>query len=236
MRTYNLILSLILVLIMLNFVNADSYPSPFVSGGKPECKIACVNSRLLYDESGNCYCSGSNKSPFELKEAGNVQANLQQFQQVELYGGVTSLESQTPTKEKTQELRDCEKHGCYEDLGKKCYQFGYIRDGTYCSEKAKVYASNMYVSGFVNQSETSSSCIQGYECKTGVCSNNICVNLTEQQNKINLLVDNLSKLSQENTGLSEGSNNSSSESYQIPEKNDNIIQKIANLLKTWFGI
>ena len=216
----SLIPGLILVLIIINLVSAVSIDS--TSPSQMEC---LMNGGTWNEGVGFSACSYPDRL-FQM---------VQQPPEQNLGGGITSFNEYQP-KEKTQEQRDCEKHGCYEDLGNKCYQFGYIRNGTYCSEKGKFITQGLYKPAFINQSETGSSCIQGYECMTGICSNNLCVNLAEQQNQINLLSDNLSKLSQETTGLFESLNNSEPESPQIPEKNDNLIQKIANLLKTWFGI
>lgn len=145
-----------------------------------------------------------------------------------------------PVHEKSQKEKDCLKIGCFGKFESKCYSYGYIKNGTYCVDRHPYIFENgrYYFSDFINQSETGTSCIQGYECKTGVCSNNICVNLTEQQNKVELLNANFTKLSQENLEIKqnlENLNSSVSETKQTTEENSNLIQKIAVFLKNLFA-
>jgi len=152
-------------------------------------------------------------------------------------GEIISLEPEPQPNEKSQAEIDCQKNiGCF--LNNVCFSFGFVNNGTYCSEKGKFITAGIYRSTFVNQSETGDSCIQGYECKTGICSNGICTDLTFIANEINSLKDNLTTLSQENTELKsnlENLNDSVSETKQATEENNNLLQKIANFLKMWFG-
>ena len=204
-----------IVLITFSFVSADTQYDCLMNGG-------------TWNE-GVSYSSCSYSSSFFQMVQQPIEQNFG--------GGITSFDEYQP-KEKTQEQRDCEKQGCYEDLRKKCYPYGYIKDGTYCYEKAKVYTTNIYGSGFVNQSETGRSCIQGYECKTGICSNNVCVNLTEQQKKIESLNVSLTQLSQENVNLKQGLDemqNISQETNETVEEDNSLIQKIVGFLKDWLG-
>ena len=151
--------------------------------------------------------------------------------------GVILINPEEPKQERSQAEKDCvnNEKKCWSE--NSCHSQGYIKDGKYCSEKAIRISSSIYHSGFVNQSETGQSCIQGYECKTGVCSNNICINLTEQQNQLELLNSDFIKLSQENVRLQqnlENLNNSVSETEQFIEENDSLVQKITNFLKNLF--
>lgn len=236
----SLVISLILTLITMSFILAASYPAPFVTGGDPQEHnnnpakyINCPEGTSL-----TSYTEASSSSPtgfsttYECKkrESGNIQINLQPFTVGTISGGsVASLEPQTPTKEKSQAEIDCIKKGCF--LNNVCSPFGFVNDGTYCSEKGKVISTGIYRPAFVNQSETGQSCTQSYECKTGICSNNLCTDLTSLKDEINTLRDNLTALSQQNTEL----NSSLSETKQSVEENNNLLQKVVDFLKTWFG-
>ena len=83
----------------------------------------------------------------------------------------------TNTKEE-----ECYKNGCFED--DRCYPFGYIKDKKYCDEKGIFYSENIYKANFVNQSNQGESCNQHYECKTDLCLDNICFNLTRELNSL----------------------------------------------------
>ena len=90
------------------------------------------------------------------------------------------LNEKSPPTEKTQEQRDCEKNGCFEEG--HCYPYGYIKEKRYCNEKGKKYGLTIYRPGFINQSEIGKGCNNSYECETGLCYKNICIDLTEQIN------------------------------------------------------
>ncbi len=85
--------------------------------------------------------------------------------------------------------------GCFDNKTNICYPLGYVRNGTYCGENGLSYGSSTHKPGFINQLNEGQSCKQGYECKTGVCSNNICVNLTKEMNEINSKISYLENLS-----------------------------------------
>ena len=134
--------------------------------------------------------------------------------------------------EKPSERTECEKTGCF--LDDECYQFGYINNGTYCSEKGKHIAGNIYRSAFINQSDVGMNCSQSYECKTGVCSNGFCADLDAMNIEKNSLKNNLTILSQENTELKsnfENLNGSLSETQQLAQENKGILEKIVDFLK-----
>ena len=251
----SLIFSLILSLSMMSLVLAANYPIPFVGSQTDapsnDLKAMCEkNGGTWYAPIEYCaHCpngysltirteGGSRIYDCKKRESANIPnylTGINENSSTSTSGTITPLAPQPP--EKTQEQRDCEKKGfCYEKG--KCYLQGYIKDGTYCKEKAFFPAPGIYRPGFVNQSETGSLCNQSYECKTGICSNNVCINLTKQQNQINLLEDNLTKLSQENAEIKsnlENLNNSLSETKDIAKKNSGLIQKITIFLKKWFG-
>ena len=136
---------------------------------------------------------------------------------------------QTPLTEKSQAEIECLKKGCF--LNNVCFPFGFVNNGTYCSEKGKFITAGIYRPAFINQSDAGMNCSQDYECKTGVCSNNVCIDLTAIKAEINDLKEDLTTLSQQNNEL----NSSLSEINQTVEENNNLLQKITNFLKDWFG-
>jgi hypothetical protein len=145
--------------------------------------------------------------------------------------------SNSKEPQRSQEERECinEKMGCWTD--NKCYPLGYIKDNQYCSYKGKVYYStNYYEPGFLNQSETRQECIQGYECKTGICSNNICVNLTEQKQELEFLKEQVTQLISDNQIISQENDSEEIENNnKYLEEETNIVRKIVNYFRNLFN-
>lgn len=176
-----LLLMMLLLLISVGFVYGATFPNPFVTDQpeEPKCHInsgACYTNggEFGYNKDGSCYCDMSNAPP-------PIPFSIQNTESYHIIDENSETDYKA-TNEKPQEERDCRKNGCFEN--DRCYPFGYRKDERYCEEKAKVYASSVYRSAFVNQSEEGEECNQNYECKTNICSDNICVNLTEQKNEI----------------------------------------------------
>lgn len=155
-------------------------------------------------------------------------------------GGTISLLPQYTPPQKSQAERDCiNKKSCWDNGNKNCYSQGYVIGEMYCSDKGKFIALGIYKPAFIYQSQTGQHCNQSYECKTGICSDNVCLNITEQKRNIDLLTANLTKLAQENIELKQGLeevNKTSSEAKETSKEDNNLINKIANLLKSWLGI
>ena len=145
-----------------------------------------------------------------------------------LSGGITSFEP--PVIEKTQEQRDCEKTGCF--FERKCYILGYIKNGTYCSEKGKNYGG-LYKPGFLNQSETGANCTQDYECKTNICSDTVCLNMTKQKQEIESLRNELINLSLKDNESENTTGEMISNNEIKPELS--LLDKIINFFKNLFG-
>ena len=177
---------------------------------------------------------------YDCKKTGNngvISPLIQNNQSVDSVIFTNSKEIKS-INEKSAAEKDCiyNKKECWD--GNFCYPLGYIKGEKYCSEKAIIIASSIYHPGFINQSRTGASCVQGYECKTGVCSNNFCINLTEQQNQIKILNASLTSLSQANSNVDQNlgkSKNTSEEIKEGTEKNQGSIQKIAVFLKNLFA-
>lgn len=139
--------------------------------------------------------------------------------------------------QKSPEERECTKTGCWEEY--TCYPFGYVKNWKYCSQTGKYVGFTR--PSFVNQSNTSSSCNQNYECKTNVCSDGICVNLTEQMNKLQELSNKINQsfelLKENESNQSESyeklSTNGSNTDVQI-EKEQNLVEKIFGWFGKWF--
>ncbi len=63
--------------------------------------------------------------------------------------------------------------GCW--MGNECYPFGYIKDGSYCYDKAEYYYSGFYTINFVNQSNSNERCEYDFQCKSNGCFNGKCM-------------------------------------------------------------
>ncbi len=232
------IFSLMLVLAFLSFVTAESYPAPFTIGGNSQNsnsgpRINCPEGYSItsYTEESPTSPSGYSTT-YDCKKNGNGIIELAQGndQPPNVEDGVLFIprDSEEPEREKSQEEIDCLRKGCFMD--NICYPFGSIKNGTACSQKGKLIGTYAYPA-FVNQSETGLTCNQGYECKSGVCSNGFCIDLDNVTAEISSLKNDLSALSQQNTEL----NSSLLETQQSVEESNNLLQKIANFLKDWFG-
>ena len=234
------IVSLILSLYLIALVTSANYPPPLLQGEvKPTCNInsdGChINGGSFgYDSNGNCYCDMSNAPPPK-------PIILQEFvPSFESKYEIEQTEKNESPKPKSQEEVECIKsNNCWETAksgGKYCYAKGYRLNGTYCYEKGKFVSTGLYKPGFVNQTETGKTCVQSYECKTNVCSENICINVSQeikkQKQEIELLKDEVSKLSSEKN-ISENSNDLE---YNIDDGNvkQNSFQKIFSFIKNVF--
>jgi len=220
------ILSLFFLFFVINNIS-------FISGSPISPEPICVKQTCPEGDLSKCDCSeysDGSRPPISSMTETNTGTT------VSTTGEIISLEPEPQPNEKTQAEIECLKKGCF--LNNVCFPFGFVNNGTYCSEKGKFITRGIYRPAFVNQSETGNSCIQGYECKTGICSNGLCTDLTFIANEIASLKSNLTTLSQENAKLKsnlENLNDSVSETKQATEDNNSLIQKIADFLKTWFG-
>lgn len=114
----------------------------------------------------------------------------------------------------------------------RCYPLGYRLGEKYCSDRDPYYLGKygIEVSNFVNQSEIGKTCINNYECKTNICSDNVCINLTEQTN-----ISSLNETIKISSGISNPADFYTTN--PIPETNyekKSIIQKIADFFKNLF--
>ena len=129
-----------------------------------------------------------------------------------------------------------ENKGCF--LHNKCYPYGYMKDGKYCSDKDPFYYKNYKVEipGFVNQTETGKFCKDNFECETNLCQNGLCINITEQVNnqvntKLNEIKSNIV------SDVEEGINQlNDSEKYYVEVDNHNVAVDKTMLKKflDWF--
>ena len=131
----------------------------------------------------------------------------------------------------SQDETECKRLGfCWYD-NKKCYPLGYILEGKYCSNRDPYYFGKYGIEtpNFVNQSETGKVCINNYECKTNMCSNNVCINITEQ----NTFKNDTEKLNYE---ISTNNINTlyTPLSEPIIYEEKNLIRKIADFFKNLF--
>ena len=134
-----------------------------------------------------------------------------------------------------QDKIDCEEKGCWED--NFCYPFGHIKEGQYCSNRDPYYYEKfkIEISSFINRSEENKSCNQSYECKTGVCSEGVCLNLTKQYMEIETLNKEIGFLKDKITGLSINENLvETDEVEEIPEEKG-IFRTMINFFKNIFS-
>ena len=239
---FNLIISLMLILTFVGFISAD-YPAPFTTGGNsqnqddnPAKYVKCQEGYQVasYTEESSASPSGFSTT-YYCKKIGNIVLGISSGPNENSEPNkdsdvvvVSQDPQQSEEKERSQEEIDCQKKGCFMD--NVCYPFGSIKDGTACSQKGKLIGTYAYPA-FVNQSEIGITCNQGYECKSGVCSNGLCIDLGNVTSEISSLKNDLVALSQQNTEL----NSSLLETQQSVEESNNLLQKIANFLKEWFG-
>lgn len=85
------------------------------------------------------------------------------------------------SKELSEKEKACS--SCFED--DKCYPFGYRKEGKFCTEIISYYYKKykIEVVGWDNQSNTGANCTNSFECKTNFCSQNRCINQSEEISK-----------------------------------------------------
>ncbi len=123
------------------------------------------------------------------------------------YTNVNSVH--TPEKERLwSEERLCEfVMGCFEDH--ICYPFGYVKDNTYCYDKAINYSKgSFYRAGFVNQSTEGADCFYDFQCESNFCFNRQCVGnisslVFQLANRIESLEFEIEKVNQKNVDVNE---------------------------------
>jgi len=186
-------------------------------GSKCNIILCPDNSLPNYDDKGGCFC-------------GFI---LVQTEPAFSEGTITITSTEPKEPQKSQAERDCYRKGCF--LKEICYPFGNIHNKTYCFENGEMIAAHIYRPGFVNQSEEGVSCSNNYECKTGFCSNSICINLTKLENEINFLREQVNNISLENQDvINEVEYNKTSIVQDIPRIELNLIQRVVNFLRLFF--
>ena len=143
-----------------------------------------------------------------------------------------NVKSYTPSQAEI----DCSKTGgCFDNKTNYCYSFGYIKNGTYCSENAKSPAH--YVGAFVNQSKVGEDCEQNYECDTNLCSNNVCVNLAKMQHENNLAENSITNVVNDSVeDIPADFNKTSITGDAINTQNENFLSKILLFFRKIFGL
>ncbi|MFH1889421.1 MAG: hypothetical protein ABIJ58_00895 [Nanoarchaeota archaeon] len=241
------LLSVLILLIVFstNFISSSEYPQPFVSC-QPE-PVHCSEGYSLrsgeyalfigYRITDNC---GYEHACFKIEdnsEAISVASQLLAITTSSISSVPTSSFStpSTSVSEKSQAEQDCSRKGCFED--EFCYPFGYVRNDRYCDEDAKLPNSLAVRPRFVNQSEAGFSCSQNYECKTGFCSEDSCLNLTSITGELTSLRNQITILSQENRELDTKSNatNESAELDPRIKEDKNIFQEITHFFRGLFS-
>jgi len=221
----------VLLVFTLLFVSSASYPAPFelCEGVKtcpdgfrlvPDGSVIFMNGlapRDIIEKEDNC---GQNYRCLriiqQITDFQKYVNTISSSTTTEIEGDVVALEFRPA--EGTQDRRDCEKNGCFERGG--CYPYGYVKEKRYCYERHGIGIRPL----FLNQSKMGQICNQSYECETGLCSDALCVNLTEQQIKLNLLNVSLAQLAQElKQNISEEENKTSNldvPNFTISPKNE----------------
>ncbi len=133
---------------------------------------------------------------------------------------------------KFQEEKDCNGKGCFRD--DYCYPKEYRLGEEYCDKDPYYYDEyGIEVYKFLNQSQTGSYCGNDYECLSNVCSEEICINRTEEINrqvnaKVEEIKQNITNKIDEN--LDELNKD---ENVSVTEKS--IIEKFLNWIKDIFS-
>lgn len=125
----------------------------------------------------------------------------------------------------------CKKLGfCWDD--NKCYPIGYIQGEKYCSDKDPYYFEKykIEVSNFVNKSETGKECINNYECKTNICSENLCLNLTKVEKNTIFLNKETTNIVPEVIDIKDDIDTE----INVEEEKKNIFQKVIGFLEKLF--
>ncbi len=166
-----------------NCVSPPEYHKPF---SEKYLDIQCPEGTIRKDKGSGSICesipkqqTGISVSYLDVAEVyvGNIQTDLQSRMSAPSIG--TSVST---THKKTENERECiEEKGCW--IEGMCYSLGYRLNGQYCSEKGKFISTNFYRSAFVNQTKIGNPCEENFECKSGLCQNELCVNIEEEIDK-----------------------------------------------------